>query len=173
MAFTSVYNVDDKVNNSNGCFNFETDASFIVCDNSANTHICKDRSMFVDFKDTTSGMVAAIGGKLNRPQGIGTVEWTWKDDEGTPHKIRLEKTLYFPQSPINIMSVTELAKQLEDEEGTGINTKMKYSWMYCNKNAYSRKIYHLALNLPELAINEGNKLYSWYTDDPPRTGSWD
>ena len=75
MAFTSVYNVDDKVNQSNGNCLFDTDASFVVCDNSANTHICNNKEMFVTFKKTMSGMVATIGGKLNRPEGIGTVKW--------------------------------------------------------------------------------------------------
>ena len=50
-AFTSVFNVDDKVKQSNGNCLFDTDADFVVCDNSANTHICNNKDMFVDFKD--------------------------------------------------------------------------------------------------------------------------
>ena len=87
-------------------------------------------------------MVATIGGKLNSPAGIGTVKWKWKDDAGLVHKILLDKVLYFPNSPINIMSITELARQLDDEEGTGIDTKMKYSRFYWDNNKYSRKIFH-------------------------------
>ena len=109
MAFTSAYNVDDKVNDTHHGL-FDTDASFVVCDNSANTHICNDKSMFKTFSSTTSGLVATIGGKLNRPSGIGTVEWTWKDDDGNPHTQQFEKCLYFPSSTINIMSVTSYAK---------------------------------------------------------------
>lgn len=163
VAFTSVYNVDDKVKTSSMNSIFDTDASFVVCDNSANTHICNDKNMFVTFKSTTSGMVATIGGKMNKPSGIGTVEWKWKDDEGASHTERLEDVLYFPTSPINIMSVTAFAEQLGDEEGTGIDTKMKYSRFYWKGNRFSRKIYHSASNLPELAINEGNVLFSWWT----------
>ena len=144
MVFTSVYNVDDKLANSNGKVVFDTDAEFVVCDNSANTHICNNKAMFVSFKETTSGMVATTGGKMNRPGGIGTVEWTWKDDSGVSHTERLDNVLYFPQSPINIMSVTEFAKQLDDEESTGIDTKMKYSRFYWKQNQFSKKIYHSA-----------------------------
>ena len=50
--------------------------------------------MFVSFKETTTGMVATIGGKMNKPGGIGTVEWKWKDDDGVVHTERLEDTLY-------------------------------------------------------------------------------
>ena len=102
------------------------DATFVVCDNPENTHICNDISMFTDFKETYKGIVATIGGKLNRPAGIGTVKWKWKDDNGVMHEELLEQVLYFPQSPINIMSVTKFARQMDDEEGTGIDTKMKY-----------------------------------------------
>ena len=86
MAFTSVHNVDDKVKKSNRNCIFDTDAHFVVCDNLANTHICNDRNMFVTFKETTSSdMVATIGGKLNKPAGVGTVEWKWKDDDRVVH----------------------------------------------------------------------------------------
>ena len=78
----------------------------------------------------TVGLVAKIRGKLNQPVGIGTVKWTWKDYGGAVNTKQLESTLYFPKSPINIMSVNELAKQFNDEEGTGIDTKMNHSLFY-------------------------------------------
>ena len=86
--------------------------------------------MFVTFNETTAVLVAKIGGKLNQPAGIGTVKCKWKDDGGAVHMEQLKNTLYFPKSPINIMSVTRLAKQFNDEEGTGIDTKMNHSHFY-------------------------------------------
>ena len=163
MAFTSVFNVDEKVKQCANNSLFDTDASFIVCDNSANTHICNNRDMFLSFRPISNGMVATIGGKLNRPSGIGTVKWIWKDDSGVPHTQELKDVLYFPKSPINIMSVTEFAKQLNDSEGTGIDTKMRYSRLYWDHNKFSRTIHHSGSNLPELAINEGNVRFSWWT----------
>ena len=62
------------------------------------------------------------------------------------------------------MSVTVFSRQLNDEKGTGINTKMKYSIFYWNNNKYSRKIYRSALNLPELAVNEVNSLFAWFRE---------
>ena len=79
VALTSAYNVDDKVKQSNGTSIFDTDASFVVCDNSKNTHIYNNRDMFVTFNATTAGLVATIGGKLNQPAGIGTLKCTLKD----------------------------------------------------------------------------------------------
>ena len=116
--------------------------------------------MFVTFNETTVGLVATIGGKLNQPAGIGTVMWTWKDDGGAVHTEQLDNTLYFPKSPIIIMSVTELAKQFNDEEVTEIDTKMNHSLFYWKNNRFSQKIHHSSSNLPELAINEGNTLFT-------------
>ena len=46
MVFTSAYNVDEKVNQDTMHGVFDTDASFVVCDNSASTHIYNNVSMF-------------------------------------------------------------------------------------------------------------------------------
>ena len=163
MVLSSAYNVDQKVLALKGACQFDTDSHFVVYDNSANTHICNRRDMFEDFQATTRGQVATIGGKLNRPAGIGTVAWTWKDDLGVAHTERLKGVLYFPQSPINIMSITELARQLDDPDGTGIDTKMNSSRFYWQGNKFSRTIHHSPSNLPEPAINEGTSLFSLFT----------
>ena len=163
IALTSAYNVDDKIKQSNGNSIFGTDASFVVCDNSANTHICNNRDTFVTFNKTTSGLVPTIGSKLNQPAGIETVKWTWKYDGGAVHTEQIENTLYFPKSLINIMSVTELANKFNDEEGTGIDTTTNHPLFYWKNNQFSRKIHHSSSNLPELAINEGTTLFTWFT----------
>ena len=67
--------------------------------------------------------VATIGGRGHTPSGIGTVQWTWSDNKGKQHTHLVRNVLYFPQPPINILSVTEFARQLNDEEGTGVDTK--------------------------------------------------
>jgi hypothetical protein len=54
---------------------FDTDSSTIVCDNSANVHICNDRRMFVgDLSRASHTKVATIGGKGHQASGIGTVK---------------------------------------------------------------------------------------------------
>jgi hypothetical protein len=78
--------------------------------------------------------VVTIGGKHNLPSGIGTVKWTWLDDQGNPHTHLLPNVLYFPTSPVNILSIEEL-----------------------------RTFQHSSANLPEMPINEGNSSFSWFT----------
>ena len=100
--------MDDMVKQLNGNCLFDMDADCVVCNNSADTHICNNKDMFVTFKKTTSGMVATIGEKNNRPKGMGTVVWKRKDDKRVSHTEQLENELCFPQSPINIMIVTKI-----------------------------------------------------------------
>ena len=62
------------------------------------------------------------------------------------------------------MSVTELAKQFNDEEGTGIDTKMNHSFFYWKNNQFSWKIHHSSSNIPELEINEGTAVFTWFAE---------
>ena len=71
--------------------------------------------------------VATIGGKQNTSAGIGTVCWKWKDDDGVFHTFEICNVLYFPESPANILSATNFADQLDDDQGTGIDTKRSHS----------------------------------------------
>ena len=78
-----------------------------------------------------------ISGRPNIPAGIGTFKYTWIDNNGSLHTELLEYFLYFPQSPINIISVTDFTRQLDDKEATGIDTKMLYSKFYWKNNKLS------------------------------------
>ena len=119
--------------------------------------------MFVgDLKQVTKHKVATIGGKGHAPSGLGTVKWRWVDDNGKSHEYLIHDVLYFPQSPINILSVTSFARQLKDNEGTGIDTKMEYSRVYWDFGKHERIIKHQPSNLPQLSINEGFSLSNVY-----------
>ena len=74
-------------------FDFDdTAAATIICDNSANIHICNDKSMFkLIVSADTLKVVAMIGGQVNLPAGIGTVTWSWKYDSDVVHTHRVEQ----------------------------------------------------------------------------------
>eukprot|EP00956_Cyclotella_meneghiniana_P031729 scaffold84308_cov35-Cyclotella_meneghiniana.AAC.1 len=172
MALTTVYNLDKRVQDLTGnAVTFDTDANFVVCDNSANTHICNDKSMFTELRPIVDqSTVATISGKNSRPTGIGTVKWSWDDDDdGKTHEYELPNCYYFPNSPVNILSITEFAAFLNDDDGTGIDTKRSHSRFYWDNNKYSRKFVHSNSNLPELSINSGNKAFAWFMSKFSRT----
>jgi len=149
-----VLNLDDKIQRET--VSFDTDSSHIICDNSANVHICNDKSLFIgDIRKTDRHYVATIAGQKSAASAMGTVRWKWKDDDGKTHSYDVHDVLYFPTSPVNILSVTGFADQLKDDDGTGIDTKRSTSRFYWQNDRFQRTIAHSASNLPELRVNEG------------------
>ena len=70
-----------------------------------------------------SNGVATIGGKYLITKGIGTIIWSWTDDERQLHTNKLNNVLYFVDSPDNILSATALAKTIKYYEVTWLPTK--------------------------------------------------
>lgn len=161
---STVLNLDNRIQTGNDAISFDTDSKTVVCNNSANVHICNDENMFVGkVIPTKMNCVATTGGEKSKAKETGIVRWKWKDDDGLLYSIDLKDVLYFPTSPVNILSVTSLAAQLNDKTGTGINTRWTTSTFYWENNKFQRTIPHSASNLPELPINEGFTLASLYT----------
>jgi hypothetical protein len=141
---------------------FDTDSHTVVVDNAANCHICNDKRMFIgkinEFSVESSYSVDTVGGG-SKPKGIGTVLWMITDDAGKRHEERIDEVLYFPDSPVNILGVTKLAKQRGDDEGIHVLTKANYSVFTWNNGRSSKTISHPTNSLPEMIIDEGNKVF--------------
>ena len=104
-----------------------TDAVTSVVDNSANTHVWNRLEDFVPgsvkyFDDKDDVGVLTIGSDTSRPLGVGLVNVYLDDNGGTERHLELCEALYFPASPVRIISVTKLASQLGDPSGTWITT---------------------------------------------------
>ena len=107
---------------------FDTDASNVICDNSANVHICNDKSMFLGtIRHTDKHYVSTISRSKNSAIGMGMVRWCWKDDTGKQYNTDVHDVLLFPQSPVNILSAIALTEQFKDDEGKCIDTKRSKS----------------------------------------------
>ena len=65
------------------------------------------------------------------------------------------KTLFFPTSPVNILSVSRLADHFDDDEGTSIQTRRHYSILRWKNDSHQVRIEHSNHKLPELAVNTG------------------
>ena len=109
-------------------------------------------------KDRTF-QVAIIGGSHNRANGVGTVVWKRKDDNGKLHTFEVNNILYFLDFPVNILSVTKFAEQLNDDHATGCDTKRNYSILHWDNKIFQRMTKHPASNLPELIANEGWSIF--------------
>ena len=161
-AFTTFLNVDERVS-TRYLLPYDTYSTTMVCDNSENVHIYNKRKMFVrDIRKCTNQGVVTIGGKGNHLSGIGTVRWIWRDDSGKSHEYLVEDALFSPQYPINILSVTFFARQLNDLTGTGIDTKQLKSCFNWDPSKYLITIHHPPSNLPEIYVNEGFALSTMF-----------
>ena len=70
-AHYTVLNIDKRLQDQP--IKFDTDSSTIICDNSANVHICNDKNMFIrPPRRTDQHYVATIGGAKNSAAGMGT-----------------------------------------------------------------------------------------------------
>ena len=141
--------------------------TFAYIDNCANTHVCTDRSMYLnDFKpfhrSSRDKGVGNIGGSAS-PEGIGTVRWTWKDDNGIDHTMDLQNTRLFPSSPANIISLTQLGLQLQDDDnGTYVRSGIYNTKFVWDKSQYCRSIKHTASYMPLLTINDSTSAFSTF-----------
>ena len=161
-VLTTVLNVDERVR-TRDLITYDADSTTMVCDNSANVHICNKHKMFVgEIRKCTNKGVATIGGKGHQPSGIGTVRWIWRDDSGKSHEYLVKDALFSPKSPINILSLTCFARQLNDLTGTGIDTKQLTPCFYWDSSRYLLTIHHPPSNLPEISINEGFALSTMF-----------
>ena len=89
--------------------------------------MCNDLNCFKGglVKDRTF-QVTTIGGSHNRANGVDTVVLNRKDENGKLHTFEVKDVLYFLDSPVNILSVTKFVDQLNDDHGTGCDTKRNY-----------------------------------------------
>ncbi len=73
-AFSTVLNIDD-LSTQRSTTHFDSDASSVICDNSANVHVCNDDNMFVgEIMSLQSHAVATFGGSVNQVSGIGNLD---------------------------------------------------------------------------------------------------
>ena len=62
-------------------------------------------------------------------KGIGTVSWSWTDDEGQMYIIKLNNLLYSIYSPVNIPIKVALAESMKNYEGTWVLSKKENSFL--------------------------------------------
>ena len=143
--------------NKNAYVSFDPDTEQCVVDNCANVHIWNDFSAFIPesyikFNQAASTAVSAVNGESNVPAGCGDVPVQWTDDDGILYEITLKNVLHFPNSPVKILSVVELAEQLKDDLDTWILSRRYQSIFTWAFGKFTKTIAHGKSRLPELLI---------------------
>ena len=104
-----------------------------------------------------SRAVSIIGGQNHFPVGSCDVSVHWRDNDNVIFKQVLKNVLYFPDSPVKIISAHKLAAEWGsnvDLEGTSIKTKYAYSIFKWHFKEFQKIIQHPVHGLPEMVIND-------------------
>ena len=81
----------------------------------------------------------------------------------------LRDALFFPKSSVKIMSVTNMAREYPNEdgspdrEGTYVRTHYDYTVLQWDHGKFSKTFEHPSNNIPECVVNEGIKGFNTYT----------
>ena len=130
-----------------------------IVDNCANTHVWNDKTHFISYSPFSTGSraVSTISGQNHFPVGSGDVSVSWRDDDNVVFNHILKNVLYFPDSPVKIISAHKLAAEWGpdvDLEGTSIKTKYAYSIFKWRFKEFRKTIQHPVHGLPEMVIND-------------------
>ena len=161
IALTSIYALSsDDADIATSSITWDTDSVSVVVDNSANTHIWNDLDNFVAgslryYDDSDDVGVLTIGEDSSRPLGIGKVIISITDNLNQEVAMHLNNCLYFPASPVKIISVTSLAKQFNDFEETWIKTRLDRSTLSWDGGKHVIDFCHASSSLPVLQVNTG------------------
>ena len=87
-----------------------------------------------------------------------------EDDNGKEYDIILKNVLHFPKSPVKILSVVQLAEQLQDDLDTWILSRRFQSIFTWAKGKFTKTITHGKSRLPELLIKSShNTVKAFYS----------
>ncbi len=84
-----------------------------------------------------------------------------RDNEGNKHEFKLTEVNYMPNSPVNLLSLQQLAEHYPnengtpDQNGTGIDLSYDSHMLYWNKEQFSKTFPTANLGLPECLFNSG------------------
>ena len=78
-------------------------------------------------------------------------------DDGQISFVKLDNVLYFPNSPVKIISLVCLGDDLDDSEGTWINTRRFRSTFKWDREEFVRELQHPRSRLPEINVNPGSR----------------
>ena len=101
---------------------FDTDSAHVGIDNRASgcfSHISTD---FVGPLKDSNRIVKGFGGTRTSSVKIGTLKWTWLDDQGKSWTHYIPNSFYSPAGGVRLLSPQHFAQQTGDLTGTGSTT---------------------------------------------------
>ena len=112
----------NQANRYNNRVIFDTDSYPIGIDNRCSGCISHKIEDFVGPLVDSARTIKGFGGSRTTNVKIGTLRWTWCDNDGTPHRFETPKSYYVPDGNVRLLSPQHWAKTQKDKLGTGSET---------------------------------------------------
>jgi hypothetical protein len=163
----AAYMTSDSLGNES-MLSFNTDSSFWVCDNAATGNICQDKSLFSGDLVLLIYKVSTANG-IDSPTLMGTVILRLRDNEEVMHEFTLTHISYMPKSPVNLLSLRQLAEHYSnsngtpDQDGMGINSSYDSHTFYWNKKQFFKTFCTADSGLPVCLFSSGYSRLSAFT----------
>ena len=141
------------------CVQFDTDSVPIVVDTGASESISMHRDDFVHYEPVKNVNVRGIASGL-QVQGVGTIRWVVKNDQGETTEMFCHNALHIPKCPVRLLSPQRLA-DTSDDEYSGFFILKKFSIIRWD-NQTMIVDYNRQNNLPMFTTAEGSSKYATY-----------
>ena len=86
----------------------------------------------------------------------------WYNDDGHKYEGILKGALFFPESPVNIISVTVLAAQFDNDNRTWIKPSRYSSTFTWDNGKFTKTLVHPTSRLPTLQVNYGYSTFTFF-----------
>lgn len=165
--YTSVAQTSNDVNDYDSVTINDSDVIQCILDNFTNAHIWVILADFVPgtlkrFLSNPEADVLTTGGANQFTHSIGDIKVSWINSTDTVLHYILQDTVYFPNSLVNIISITVFADQLEDDEGSSIMTKRRYYVFTWDFGRHSIDLTYPNTRLQTMRVNQAFSSFKYF-----------
>ena len=142
---------------------FDSDSVVIHVDNCASRCITNSLTDFVRPPQKVIGRVKGMGGDKVAVAAVGTIRWTFDDDDGMSHAFVIPGSLYIPESPARLFSPQHWAQERKDnvpkKNGTWQATFADHVMLVWGQEAYRKRIPFDKANVATFSTTSGCKQF--------------
>ncbi len=142
---------------------FDSDSVTIHVDNCASRCITNSISDFVKAPQKVIGRVKGMGGDKVAVAAVGTIRWTFDDDDGLSHTFLIPGSLYIPESPARLFSPQHWAQERKDHvperNGTWQATFADHVMLVWGQRRFKKTIAFDKSNVATFATTAGCKKF--------------
>jgi len=122
---------------------FDTDSGPVGIDNRASACISHESADIVGPLTKSNRVIKSFGGGRTKSSLIGTLKWTWLDDNGTAHTSVIPNSYYVPEGKVRLLSPQHWAQahQKTTKKRAWETTNASSSILYWSNGKHKRTTY--------------------------------